>query len=124
MAVWTVIGVSGLVINTVALWLLAGPARINYLVAAVVATQFSSAWNFALVDVFVYRGVKRLTWPRRLAGFLLAGNVALLVRVPLLALLVTGLGFHYLVANVFTMVATFLGRFALQEKLSLPEERT
>ena len=31
----------------------------NYLVAAVIATQGSSTWNFALIDTLVYRGPKR-----------------------------------------------------------------
>lgn len=122
--VWIAIGLTGLVVNTGLLWFLADRVGVHYLVAAIVATQASSTWNFALVDSLVYRGTKKHTWWRRLAGFLIAGNVALLLRVPLLAVLVSGLGLHYLMANVVTLVLTFLGRFAIQEKLSMPEDPT
>lgn len=121
---WIAIGVTGLIVNTALMWLLAEGVGVHYLAAAVAATQASSTWNFVLVDQLVYRGAKRGTWLRRWVGFLLAGNVALLLRVPLLAVLVTGLGLHYLVANVATLVLTFLGRFAIQEKLSLPKDPT
>jgi len=119
---WTVVGLTGLVVNTVALWIMTEAVQVHYLVAAVAATQFSSTWNFALVDVYVYRGDKSSTWPRRLVGFLVAGNLALVVRIPLLALLVDVVGLNLLIANVLTLFGTFLGRFAFQEKLTLPKE--
>lgn len=122
LTLWVLVGLTGLVVNTVALWLLTEAVHVHYLVAAVAATQFSSTWNFALVDVYVYRGDKRHTWQRRLVGFLVAGNLALLVRIPILALLVDVVGLHLLVANVLTLFVTFLGRFAFQEKLSLQKE--
>jgi dolichol-phosphate mannosyltransferase len=46
-------------------------------------------------------------------------NVVLIVRIPLLALLVSGLGLHYLVANAMTLMLGFMARFASQERLTL-----
>src|SRR6185503_17665015 len=42
------VGISGLLVNQSALWSLVALGDINYLVAAIVATQCSTAWNFAL----------------------------------------------------------------------------
>jgi dolichol-phosphate mannosyltransferase len=121
LASWTAVGVSGLVVNSLVLWSLAEGLSIDYLVAAVVATQFSSTWNFLWVERWVFRGAKRSTVVRRWLGFVTFANVALLVRIPLLALLVSVLGVHYLVANALTLCFTFLIRFFAQEKLSALE---
>jgi dolichol-phosphate mannosyltransferase len=122
-ALYGAIGMTGLAVNTLLMWLLVeGSAGMTYLVAAVVATQVSTTWNFVLVDSLVYRGAKRLTWLHRWLGVMALSNVVLVLRVPLLALLVTGLGVHYLLANVITLVLGFLVRFSGQERLSLVKE--
>jgi len=120
------VGLTGLVVNSLLLWVLASPQvlGINYLAAAVLATQGSSTWNFGLVDSVVYRGPKRLTRFRRWLGFLGLSNVVLLVRIPVLALLVTGLGVHYLIANAATLLFGFLLRFSGQERLTLEKEES
>lgn len=119
---WVLVGASGLVVNTLALWMFAGTVGIHYLFAAALSTQISSTWNFLFVDTLVFRGPKKSTRWRRLIGFLLAGNLVLLARIPVLALLVDLAGLHYLLANLLTLAASFLGRFLVQERLSIPEE--
>jgi dolichol-phosphate mannosyltransferase len=42
--------------------------------------------------------------------------VTLLLRVPLLAILVGGLGVHYLVANLITLLVSFAARFATADR--------
>ena len=118
------VGLTGIVVNSLMLWMLAAPAMLglNYLLAAVVATQVSSTWNFGLVDAVVYHGPKRSTALRRWLGFLSLSNAVLVLRIPLLALLVTGLGANYLLANAFTLLIGFALRFSGQEKLSLVKE--
>jgi dolichol-phosphate mannosyltransferase len=118
------VGVTGLVVNMLIMWLLADPAtlHLNYLLAAVLTTQLSSTWNFVLVDSVVYRGSKRLTKPARYVGFMLMSNMVLLLRIPFLALLVSVLGVHYLIANVLTLFLGYLVRFRSQERLTLLEE--
>jgi dolichol-phosphate mannosyltransferase len=115
------VGVTGIFVNSFFIWLLADPkvGALNYLLAAAIATQCSSTWNFAWVDSLVYAGPKRLTWGRRWLGFLGMSNVVLIVRIPLLALLVSGLGLHYLVATAMTLMLGFMARFASQERLTL-----
>jgi len=118
------VGLTGIVVNSLLLWLLADPSTLalNYLFAAVLATQGSSTWNFGLVDAVVYRGPKRHTAFRRWLGFMAMSNAMLLLRIPLLALLVTGVGLHLLVANALTLLIGFALRFSGQEKLSLVKE--
>ena len=118
------VGVTGIFVNSFLMWLLASPylLGLNYLLAAVIATQGSSTWNFALVDSVVYRGPKRLTRLRRWLGFLGLSNVVLVLRIPLLALLVSTLGVHYLIANALTLLFGFLLRFSGQERLTLAKD--
>jgi len=118
------VGVTGIFVNSALMWLLADPTTLglNYLISAAVATQLSSSWNFGLIDSIVYRGPKRLTRMRRWLGFLGMSNAVLLLRVPMLAGLVSLLGMHYLVANGITLMAGFLVRFSGQERLTLAKE--
>jgi dolichol-phosphate mannosyltransferase len=120
------VGISGLAVNTAAMWLLADPAAlgVNYLIAAVVATQISTTWNFLLTDGVVYRGPKQLGPARRYLTFSAASNVTLLLRVPVLAALVGGLGMHYLAANLITLLVSFVARFATADRLIYQMETT
>ena len=123
-ATFGAVGVTGIFVNSLLMWVLASPRLLglNYLVAAVIATQGSSTWNFALVDTVVYRGPKRLTRARRWLGFLGLSNAVLVLRIPLLALLVSALGVQYLIANAFTLMLGFLLRFSGQERLTLEKD--
>jgi hypothetical protein len=48
-------------------------------------------------------------------------NAVLLLRIPLLAVLVSLLGLHYLFAGALTLVLGYLVRFRTQERLTLVE---
>jgi putative flippase GtrA len=118
------VGVSGVAVNMALMWVLADPSllSINYLLAAALATQGSSTWNFLLTDNLVYRGQKRSTRTRRWLGFMTMSNLVLLLRIPLLALLVGLLGVHYLLANILTLSLGFFLRFSSQERITLLEK--
>ena len=51
---FAVVGASGLVVNQMALWFLTSKLGVYYLLSAVLATQISTIWNFALVERFVF----------------------------------------------------------------------
>ena len=116
------VGISGLVVNTLALWLLADDSKLglHYLVGAALATQISTGWNFALVDRLVYRNRIQMSLARRATTFFLTNDVLLLLRLPLLALLVSLVGVPYLAANVLTLALAFLSRFSATERLVYP----
>jgi dolichol-phosphate mannosyltransferase len=110
------VGATGVVVNQLLFWLWVGVAHRHYVLGAVVATQGSTLWNFGLTERWVFpgAGVRRLG--ARLSWFLAVNNSTLLLRVPLLALLLSVLGVNYLVSNLLTLVALFLLRFLISDR--------
>jgi putative flippase GtrA len=116
MLAFGLVGLTGLAVNEGALWLLA--LRLfhhHYLLGAVLATEVSTIWNFALTESFVYRGRKPGTLVGRGVRFALLNNAALLLRLPLLALLVEGFGIGVLVGNFVTLALMFFVRFVVAD---------
>jgi putative flippase GtrA len=111
-----VVGASGLVVNTLVLALLTDVAGLFYVVSAVVATQASTLWNFCFTELWVFsdREHKRGRGTR-MALFFLMNNTALLLRGPLLILLTSGLGLHYVASNVISLATLTLVRFGLAD---------
>jgi dolichol-phosphate mannosyltransferase len=111
------VGLTGLVVNTALLAALVQFAGIHYAIAAVIATQGSTLWNFVLTEAWVFRArepnVHRR--PRRMAMFFAVNNVALALRVPLLVGLTAGLSIHYAASNVISLLAVFVVRFAVAD---------
>jgi len=117
MLAFALIGVSGLLPNQLALWLLAGVAGVHYLPAAVAANLIAVGWNFALTDMLLYRNRRHRSFASRITRFFVLGNADLLLRIPLLALLVSGLQMGVLVANLVTLLASFVVRFLILDKV-------
>ncbi|MGW2720755.1 glycosyltransferase [Streptomyces sp. NPDC001492] len=110
------IGLSGIGANTAALWLFFDVLGLSPLLGAALATQVSTAWNFALVESLVYRGTGNGTRSGRAARFFALNNVLLLGRLPVLALLVSW-GVGVLSANIVTLVGLFLLRFLFSDRI-------
>jgi putative flippase GtrA len=110
------VGLSGVVVNTAALWLLATAAGLHHLLAATLATQASTTWNFLLVELLVYRGRGNGSAGGRAVRFFLMNNLLLIGRLPLLQLLLV-LGLHLLAANAVTLVVLFLARFVVSDRV-------
>ena len=93
---------------------------VNGVAGAVLATQGSTLWNFLLSERWVFRGRDHaLGIPARVETFFAMNNLALLLRIPLLYALVSGLGFNHLLANVMSLLALPLAAVAaIGEKLS------
>jgi dolichol-phosphate mannosyltransferase len=117
MLAFGLIGLSGLLPNQLALWFLAHVAGVQYLVAAVLANLVAVGWNFALTDTLLYRNRRHRSLASRLTRFFVLGNADLLLRIPLLALLVGGLNIGVLVANLMTLVTSFVVRFLILDKV-------
>jgi dolichol-phosphate mannosyltransferase len=121
---FAVVGVSGLVVNTVVLAVLTDVAGIFYVLSAVIATQASTLWNFSFTELWVFSDRHREGgMGRRMALFFVMNNTALAVRGPLLVLLTSGLGIHYAVSNVLSLVGLTLVRFALADTWIWARER-
>jgi dolichol-phosphate mannosyltransferase len=117
MLAFALIGVSGLIPNQLALWLLHGVAGMHYLAAAVLANMIAVGWNFLLTDKLLYRDRRHRSLAGRGIRFFVMGNADLLLRIPLLAVLVDGAHAGVLAANLLTLLASFVVRFLLLDKV-------
>jgi dolichol-phosphate mannosyltransferase len=95
---------------------LAELAGIHYLVAAILATQGSSAWNLLLTERWVFSGRDhRRGAASRAFMFFAVNNAALVLRAPMLVALTEGVGIGYLASNLATLIALVILRFALAD---------
>jgi dolichol-phosphate mannosyltransferase len=117
MLAFALIGVSGLIPNQLALWLLHDVAGMHYLAAAVLANMIAVGWNFLLTDRLLYRDRRHRSLAGRGIRFFVMGNADLLLRIPLLAVLVDGAHAGVLAANLLTLLASFVVRFLLLDKV-------
>jgi len=110
------VGLSGLLVNTAVLVLLQLELPgLHYLVAATLATEASTTWLFVLTERLVFRGPKPGSVPSRAVRFFLLNHLALVARLPVLALAVEWLGVPVVPANVATLVLLFLVRFLVAD---------
>lgn len=110
------VGVSGFAVNEAALAVLVSGFGLNYLLGAVLATQCSSLWNFALVEWWAFRGSEsRRSMRQRLGLFFVVNNVALLLRGPILVVLTSVIGVNYLLANLISLGVLTVARFAIAD---------
>jgi dolichol-phosphate mannosyltransferase len=114
---FALVGATGIAVNQLVLWLGVELAGLHYALAAVVATQCSTTWNFGLNERFVFPYEQRRPLWLRFVAFAGVNNAALVVRVPLLAVLTSGLGINYLLSNLLTLVALFVARYAISDRL-------
>ena len=111
------VGLSGIAVNSAALWLLHLEVfALHYLVAAALATQCSTLWNFLLTDRVVFRTSREKGAWGRFWRFALMNNLALLLRLPLLAALVH-VGIGVLWANLLTLLVLFAVRYVISDRL-------
>jgi dolichol-phosphate mannosyltransferase len=110
------VGITGLAVNTLALALLTSGAGVYYALSAILATQVSTAWNYVLTDGWVFRGRdKGRGGGQRAALYFATNNAAMLIRIPLLLAFTSGLGIHYLLSNLLSLVSLTLLRFAIAD---------
>src|SRR5512138_729319 len=111
------VGLSGLVVNSLALAAFTELAGIYYVISAALATQVSTLWNFGLTETWVF-GKRETGHPfwGRLVSFLVMNNLMLLLRGPLITLLTGQLGVHYLIANLVSLFAMTVLRYLLADR--------
>ncbi len=113
---FAVVGASGIGVNQGLLALGTDGFGLHYLASAVLATQASSLWNFALTEKWVFQGRNQDHGAlRRCLLFLGLNNAALTLRGPMLLVLTSGIGIHYLVSNLISLGALTAVRFAIAD---------
>jgi glycosyltransferase involved in cell wall biosynthesis len=110
-----IVGASGVAVNTAAFWMLA--RAVPYLIAAVLATPFSTSWNFIGTEGLVYRGRKPGTRTRRyLAAYAVNTPATVVGQLPFLFLLVSVAHTPKVLANLLSLFVVFLIRFAVNDR--------
>jgi dolichol-phosphate mannosyltransferase len=110
------VGVTGIGVNEALFIVFASAMGIPYLLAAVVATQGSTTWNFILLERWALAGRARGPLLRRYLAYAAVNNGALLLRLPLLWLLATGISLDSHVANLITLGVLFAVRFSVADR--------
>jgi dolichol-phosphate mannosyltransferase len=111
---FALVGLSGVIPNLLVMAMLTGWG-LHYLPAGVIATQIATLWNFVGAERFVWKD-KHGVWPQRFAKFLLIGEVDL-IRLPFVILLVEYGQIGSVVASLITLMALFIVRFTLADRL-------
>src|SRR6266567_1359727 len=109
------VGASGLVVNTAALWVVYHYLGLNHLIGVALATQASTTWNFLLVDSLIYRRKTHGSRLGRASRFFIMNNLLLLARLPVVEVLIRS-GMGVLVANAATLTVLFVVRFVLSDR--------
>ena len=111
------VGLTGLVVNSLALYAFTELAFIHYVISAAIATQVSTLWNFGLTETWVF-GKRETERPflQRLVSFLLVNNLLLILRGPIITLMVGQMGIHYLIANLTSLFVMTLLRYLLADR--------
>jgi glycosyltransferase involved in cell wall biosynthesis len=110
------VGASGLIVNSLLMAAFVELLGLHYLLSAVLATQGSTLSNFILSERWVFgSGGNRQSFTMRLGSYFLMNNFFVLIRGPLLVLLVSGFGIHYLIANLGSLAMMALIRFVLAD---------
>jgi putative flippase GtrA len=110
------VGAAGIGVNQLLLWLIVDGLGIQYLLGAAIASQGSTAFNFAWLEGWVFRG--RTSSRGRILRFIaydVINSGSLAVRLPVMFVLTSGLHVHYLVSNVIALVLSTVVRFLLSD---------
>ncbi|MEA2586165.1 MAG: dolichol-phosphate mannosyltransferase [Thermomicrobiales bacterium] len=112
------VGATGILVNSVALAVSHELFGLFYLLAAIVATQASTLWNFAFTERWVFTGRNwRVGRPRRAAMYFAMNNAALALRGPTMFVLTSALGVNYLLSNLVTLVLLMVLRFSAADRM-------
>ncbi len=105
LAGFVLVGASGILVNSLVLYLVTSRMNIYYLVSVVIATVASTLWNFSLTEYWVYRAAHhpegRL---RRFALFSVMNLAALALRTPIIIVLTALFNVHYVVSNLISLI--------------------
>jgi glycosyltransferase involved in cell wall biosynthesis len=113
---FALVGLSGVLVNSLALYLVTDQLNIFYLYSTLIATVVSTLWNFTFTETLVYKSERRTNRiSYRLGMFLLLNILALALRTPIIYLFTEVLGMYYLISNLVSLAILSIIRFVLAD---------
>lgn len=112
MSLFAIVGGLGAIANVLIVWALVR-LGVNYVVAAVIAAEVTIVANFLLMERFVFQDMKGQASRvgSRFAKSFAFNNAEALVRLPIMAVLVSGWHWSAAIATAVTLLAAFFVRF-------------
>ena len=113
---FVVVGASGILVNSLVMFLATENFHINYLISAGIGTVASTIWNFALTETWVYQAkstIQKRAW--RLGLFFVMNMIALSLRTPMIYLMTAVMGIFYVISNLISLAILTVIRFALSD---------
>ena len=115
---FALVGASGILVNSLALYLVTTRLNIHYLLGVAIATVASTLWNFSLTEALVYRAAKQAEGRfRRLVLFSTMNIAALALRGPLIYILTSLFAVHYIISNLISLVLLTGVRFLTADSM-------
>ncbi len=113
---FALVGIVGIFVNQIALYVLTDLVGIYYLASAVLASLISTLNNFVLVELFVFRHREsRHGLLVRYLAFSAINLATLVIRVPMLYVLTDLAGIYYLASNLIAIGVTFGIRYLIAD---------
>jgi len=112
------VGVSGLLVNSVVLWLTHDEWNISLFMASPIAIIAAIFSNFLLNDFWTWRenrDFRHYTFGHRLARYYLSASVGALINYVVLLLLTKIAGWNYLISNLTGIAGGMFSNFILSE---------
>ena len=112
---FSLVGVSGIVVNLGLLWILTEVVGLFYLVSAVFSIETSILSNFALNELWTFRDRSRSVKgvSKRALKFNLICVVGLLINIAILAALTELLGIYYMISALFGIAGALLWNYVM-----------
>ena len=114
---FSVVGASGVVVNSFFLWFFTEVAEINYRLSSPMAVELSILSNFLLNNLWTFRDASdTMSLRTRLLRFHLTAAGGFVINYTVLVGLTELLGWHYLVSNLFGILGGFAWNYTLNVK--------
>jgi dolichol-phosphate mannosyltransferase len=118
LAGFALVGASGILVNSLVLYLATAKLNIYYLLSVAIATVASTLWNFSLTELWVYRAARQSDGRiRRLALFSVMNVAALVLRSPLIYIMTSLFSIHYVISNLISLVLLTVLRFMTADSM-------
>lgn len=118
---YVLVGLSGVVLNTLLLFGLTEFANLFYLVAGAISFEITILSNFLLNDIWTFSDLKgdtRYPWYSRLGWYHVVSFIGIVLYLSALYGFTALMGLHYLVSNMIGVVIAFVWNFSINRLLT------